>query len=96
MIVVRGTFQARYGRGDELVQIFKEASAIWPSGRNARLLTDLSGPFFTVVSEAEYDSFDAWQADAEAIFGDQRFAALFERMMPLVESGRRDFYNLVE
>jgi hypothetical protein len=96
MIVVRGVFQAKYGKGDELVQLLKEGSATWPSGRNARILTDLSGPFFTVVSEAEYDSFGAWEAHAGKIFGDPRFAALFERMTPLVEGGCREFYNLVE
>lgn len=96
MIVVRGVFQARYGKGGELVQLFKEAREMWHSGHNARILTDLSGPFFTVVSEAEYDSFSAWEANAQEIFSDTRFAAWFERMMPLVESGRREFYNLVE
>jgi hypothetical protein len=94
MIVVRGVFQAKYGKGDELVQLFKEAQAIWPSGRNARILTDLSGQFFTVVSESEYDNFAAWEASAQAIFGDARFAALFERMTALVEGGRREFYNV--
>lgn len=96
MIVVRGVFQAKYGRGDELVQLFKEVHEMWPEGRNHRILTDLSGPFFTVVSEAGYDNFSAWETSAQKIFGDARFAALFERMMPLVESGRREFYNLVE
>lgn len=69
---------------------------MWPSERNARIMTDLSGPFFTVVSEAEYDSFSAWEADAQEIFSDERFAAFFERMVPLVEGGRREFYTLVE
>jgi len=96
MIVVRGVLQAKYGKGDVLVQLLKEGRAMWPGGRNARLLTDLSGPFFTVVSDVEYDSFGAWEADAQAMFGDSRFAAWFERMTPLVESGRREFYNLVE
>jgi hypothetical protein len=96
MIVVRGVFQAKYGKGGELVELFKEAHTMWPVGRNARILTDLSGPFFTVVSEAEYDNFGAWEANVQAIFGDARFAALFERMTALVESGRREFYNLVD
>ena len=94
MIVVRGVFQAKYGKGDDLVQLLKEAFALWPSGRHARILTDLSGPFFTVVSEAEYDSFGAWEATGSAIFGDPRFAAWFERMTALVEGGRREFYNV--
>lgn len=96
MIVVRGVFQAKYGKGDELVRLLKEAHVMWPSGRNARILTDLSGPFFTVVSETEYDSFSIWEANTQQIFGDTRFAAFFERMTPLVENGRREFYSLVE
>lgn len=96
MIVVRGVFQAKYGKGDELVQLFKEGNEMWPSERVSRILTDLSGPFFTVVNEAEYDSFSDWEADAQRYFGDPRFAAWFERMTTLVESGRREFYTLVE
>jgi len=75
----------------------KRVSRCGPRGhRNARLLTDLSGPFFTVISDGEYESFAEWQADGQQIFGDPRFAAWFERMTALVESGRREFYNLVE
>jgi hypothetical protein len=96
MIVVRGVFQAKYGKGDELVQLFKEAHTMWPDLRRGRILTDLSGPFFTVVSEAEYDSFGAWEAEGKEMFGDPRFADWFERMTALVEGGRREFYNLVE
>jgi hypothetical protein len=96
MIQVRNVFQAKYGKGDELVQLLKEGQAMWPSGRSSRLLTDLSGPFFTVVGESEWDSFDAWEASAEVLFGDSRFADWFERMTALVDSGHREFYNLVE
>jgi hypothetical protein len=96
MIVVRNVFQAKYGNGDELVELLKEYAAMWTSGRNARILTDLSGPFFTVIGEVKYDSLSAWEADSREIFSDARFAAWFERTVPLVESGRREFYNLVE
>ena len=95
MILVRNVLQAKYGKGDELVQLAKEGFAMWPSDYPARVLTDLSGPFFTVVSEAEFDSFGAWEASAQRMFGDPRFDAWFERMVPLVESGRREFYNVV-
>jgi hypothetical protein len=96
MIVVRGIFQAKYGKGDEVVQLFKERNAMWPPRRKSRILTDLSGPFFTVVSEGEYESFAEFQAEGQQIFGDPRFAAWFERMTALVESGCREFYNLVD
>lgn len=96
MIVVRSVFQAKYGKGDELVQLMKESDTIWPSERKYRMMTDLSGQFFRVITEADYESISAWEADIQKYFGDDRFAAWFERMMPLVESGTREFYNLVE
>jgi hypothetical protein len=94
MIVVRGVYKAKYGKGDELVQLFKESRSTWPS-RPFRLLTDLSGPFFTVITEAEYENLNDWEAEMR-IFSDPDFPAWFERMVPLVESGQREFYNLVD
>ena len=95
MIVVRGVFQAKYGMGDELVELFREAHEIWPSGSNPRILTDLSGPFFTVISEAEYESFSAWEVSRDQIFADERVGPWFERMQALVKGGHREFYTLV-
>lgn len=94
MILVRGVFQAKYGKGDELVQLLKEVRDAWPYAQRGRIMTDLSGQFFTVVSETEYESFSAWEADAQAILSDPRFATWFERMVPLVEGGRREFYTI--
>lgn len=96
MIIVRGVFRAKYGKGDELVQLIKESNNIWPNEPSHRLMTDLSGQFFTVVTEAEYESLSAWEADIQKYFNDERFAAWFERMVQLVESGSREFFYLVE
>ncbi len=96
MIIVRGVYQAKYGKGDELVQLFKEGNDLFPGMNMSRIMTDLSGQFFTVVTEAEYPSFSEWEADAQKIFSDNRFPAWFERMVPLVDNGRREFYTLVE
>ena len=96
MIVVRGVYRAKYGKGDELVQLFKEVFATWPVDRDVRIMTDLSGPFFTVVTESQFATFGEWEAASQEMFGDPRFAAWFERMTPLVEGGQREFYTLVE
>ena len=96
MIVVRNVWQAKYGKGNELVQLLKESLENWPTGRRVRILTDLSGPFFTVVTEAQYTSFGDFEAAAQGIFDDPRFADWFERMTALVEGGRREFYTLAE
>jgi hypothetical protein len=65
------------------------------TGLAARLLTDLSGPFFTVVTEAEVESLGRWEEALAGGFGSAEFEEWFARMAPLVESGRRDFFTIV-
>jgi hypothetical protein len=102
MLLVRDVFQARYGRGDELVALFKELSSHWEAGQQQvkpqefRIMTDASGTFFTVVTEILVEDFATWERLTEAEFALPQFAEWFQRMMPLTESGHREFYHLVE
>lgn len=61
-----------------------------------RILTDASGPFFTVVTESEVESFAAWESGFREAMQRPWMEEWFGRMMPLVESGSRDFYTIVE
>ena len=94
MILVRDVFQAKYGRGGELVALFKEARQTWATQYAGRVLTDLSGPFFTVITETEVETLDEWEKGNNAIFSLPEFGDWFSRMTPLVESGRREFYRI--
>ena len=95
MIIVRDVFQAKYGRGGELVELMKEASKVLRANvASHHILTDASGPFFTVVTETEVDSLAGWEKLAASIFSNPEFGKWFAQMMPLVESGRREFYNV--
>jgi hypothetical protein len=100
MIIVRQVFQAKYGRGDELVALFKEFSRKMEADgqpmQGQRLLTDASGPFFTVVTEYEAESLGAWETLFQGAMARPWLGEWFGRMMPLVESGRREFYTIVE
>lgn len=97
MILVRQTFQAKYGRGDELVALFKELHqrAEFPHRDTARILTDASGRFFTVITEYEAESFGAWEASFQQLMAHPEMGAWFGRMVDVTESGSRDFYNIV-
>lgn len=99
MLVARQVFQAKYGRGDELVVLFKEFNARLREAGAAspfRIFTDASGPFFTVVTEAEVENFAAWEGSFRDSLDRPWMGEWFTRMMPLVESGRREFYTIVE
>jgi hypothetical protein len=100
MLVVRQVFQAKYGRGDELVALFQEMNKrVSEEGvlrrQPFRILTDASGPFFTIVTENEVENFAEWEASFQEAMASPWMAEWFGRMMELVESGRRDFYTVV-
>ncbi len=94
MILVRAVFQAKYGKGNDLVELFKEGQKSWGELSAFRILTDISGPFFTVVTEEEVESYAAWEENRGKIFSHPDFGDWFARMEPLVESGSREFYNV--
>jgi hypothetical protein len=100
MLVARQVFQAKYGRGDELVTLFQELNTrMQDAGETAlrfRILTDVTGPFFNVVTEVEVESLAAWEGSFREAMNQPWMGEWFSRMMPLVESGRREFYNIVE
>jgi hypothetical protein len=100
MLVARQVFQARYGRGDELVALFQEFNTrMRDAGELSpqfRILTDVTGPFFTVVTEVEVESLAAWEGGFQAAMNQPWMGEWFGRMQPLVESGRREFYTIVE
>jgi hypothetical protein len=95
MIVVRDVFQAKYGKGGELIKLLKEAQTIMPQAFAGRILTDASGQFFTVVTETELANLAEWEQMQKKIYSHPDFDKWFAQMQPLVESGRREFYNEV-
>ena len=100
MLIARQVFQAKYGRGDDLVALLQELNARigeeGGTGPRFRILTDAAGPFFTVVTETEVENFAAWEGSFREAMNRPWMGEWFGRMMPLVESGRREFFNLME
>ncbi len=99
MILVRLVFQAKFGKGGELAAGFKASEQAFTSqmrGRNFRLMTDLSGPFDTVVQEMEYESVQAFLDDLERMFagsgpGDESTRNIGE----LIRSGSKEYYTIL-
>jgi hypothetical protein len=94
MLLVRNIFRAKYGMGDALVQHLTSSPEIWEGGQNLRVLTDASGPFFTVVAEATFDDFAHFEQAQKEEFARADFGEWFAKMVPLVESGSREFWTV--
>ena len=100
MLIARQVFQAKYGQGDQLVALLKELNTrLQEAGGTAprfRILTDVTGPFFTVVTEVEIESLAAWEGRFSDSMDHPWMGEWFGRMTALVESGGREFYTIVE
>ncbi len=94
MLIVRNVFHAKYGMGDALAQHFVDGIQMWPQAHNFRVLTDASGPFFTVVAEMTFENFAAYEASEKEEFAHAEFGAWFEKMVPLVDGGHREFWTV--
>lgn len=99
MIVVRNVFQLKFGKAKEAVALMKEGLAIQKRiGLDipARLLTDLTGPFYTLVLELTVPSLAALEANQPRLMGDKDWQANYQKFAPLVESGYREVFTIVE
>jgi len=99
MVVVRYIMHAKWGRGDEAVKEFKALvginERITGVKNNSRLMTDLSGKFFTLVEEVEFNSLGEWEEARQKIFADPEFQKSMAKITDLIETGSTEFYTLV-
>ena len=101
MIVVRDIFQLRFGQSKEATQLWKQAVAVLRSsgftGQNMRLLTDLAGnPYYTIVLESTHDSLAAWERSHETVGKRPEWRIIYEQIIALTQSGRREILSVIE
>lgn len=95
MILARQVFQVKFGHMDEvLAAIRKLAESGRDSGSVSRVLTDLSGPNFTLVFETVAESMDAYWKALQADFADPQMGELAGAFNEYIESGHREFYTI--
>ena len=101
MVVIRNVFQLKFGKAREAVALMKEGRAIEKrvmSGveYSSRVLTDVTGPFYTLVLEVTLPNLATFETNAPRLFGDKEWQAHYQKMAALVESGSREIFSLVE
>jgi hypothetical protein len=101
MIVIRNVFQLNFGKAKEAVPLAKEALAIQKKALtglefSTRLLTDVTGPFYTLVLELTVPDLASWETNAPRVFADKDFQANYQKMAPLVRTGYREVFTVVD
>ena len=64
--------------------------------RNSRLLTDAVAPFYTLVLESTYLGLAEFESFHKKATANADWKKWYEKFIPLVESGRREIFNIVE
>jgi hypothetical protein len=101
MIVIRNVFQLKFGKAREAVALMKEALAIQKrvlagTDFSTRVLTDVTGPFYTLVLELTVPNLGTFETYTPKLFGDKEWQASYQKMTPLVESGHREVFTIVD
>ncbi len=98
MIVVRNVYRLRFGAAKEARALLKSRTEIMtraglPPDRH---LMDLTGPYYTLVAESTHASLAEFEGGLKRLFADPEWAAWFEKFRPLVASGEREIFTLVD
>lgn len=95
MILARDIFQIKFGYMDQVLPVIKAALESNPQITGAsRILTDISGPHFTLIVETKAESVDAYWNAMQASFAQMDRAEEGSQIRQYMESGRREFYTI--
>jgi hypothetical protein len=99
MIVIRNVFQLKFGKAREAVAVMKDGLAIQKRlgvDVSQRIMTDVTGDFYTLVLELTLPNLSALDGTMSKVMGDKDWQANYQKMVPLVKSGRREVFTIVE
>ena len=92
MILVRIVMRAKQGTVNKMVADMKEMTKDAPN--RPQILTDLSGPFNTVVLETKFESLAAYETWRAEFFNSEQFQDDNAERDEMLEGGSTEFYTI--
>ena len=98
MILVRNVFQLQFGQAKKAVELLKEGVKFAEKEADgpARILTDLTGPFYTLVLAISHQNLAAYEAAMKRMSESKEWGAWYRNFSPLVVSGHREIFSVVQ
>lgn len=98
MIISRTAFKLKFGQAKPAIAIWKEIMQVeattGPAKPGVRLLTDASGPNYTLVAEMHMRSFTEIAPETHVWFTNDKIRELYAQFIPLCEESRGDLFHL--
>jgi len=98
MIIVRDVFQLKFGTARQAKEKWRRGLKFLQKAgvRSPRLMTDLVGPYYTLVLELGFDSLTDFERGHKAIAKSKGWQTWYRGFTPLVERGYREVFTVVE
>ena len=98
MILVRNTFQLKFGKAKDAKAAMKDGmkNLTAPGLVEHRAYMDLTGPFYTLVLENTWESMGAFETALADMGNNKAWQEWYSKLMPHVESGHREIYSVIE
>jgi hypothetical protein len=99
MILVRNVFQLKFGQAKPAVALWKEGKELAKDHGvkgSSRILTDLTGPSYTLVFETTHENLAAFENDIPTAMKSGEWQEWYKKLVPHVKSSYREILNIVE
>ncbi len=97
MIVVRNIFQLKFGKAKDAKALVRENQELMKryGYSTPRFMTDVTGEFYTLVMETTHEDLSDYEKSSNQAMGAKEFEQWYSKFVPLVESGRREIFTLL-
>jgi hypothetical protein len=98
MIIVRDIFQLQFGKAKEATTLLKQGQAALKGAGYPvdHILADVTGEYYTLVMESRVESLSAFEEALGKTRDLNEWQEIYKRFVPLVRSGRREVFRVVE
>lgn len=98
MIVVHDIFHLKFGKARDAKAIFAEMKQQIEGSEfgSVRLLSNFTGEAYTFVMESTFPDLGTYERVLREGMADSEWQANYQRFIPLVESGERVIFSVVE
>ena len=99
MILVRDVFRLKFGQSRQAMEVWKEGRKIMDpimKSHSPRIMTDLVGHFYTLVFETTYKDLGEYESTMKAGMSNEDWKKWYQKLLPFVEKGHREIFNIVE